>query len=237
MTAPCLKSQNKQLANLIARTRESGQIGDVEGIKSSGTVPIATGAWDAALADGTVSHIPSERRRMYAVLYPLLLVYRRELDEENRLLAHVRLLQHSPGRISDPMLADIATSHVELRYHAGLANIAAEQSLIEVRALGIKPDYGFLTGPPGARYARGRAAGAPVFRGGRSTLCPAHAGRQGVKTVGELRPAVRNRVRAHLAFRSIPAIRGGPAPNLPLASRRVRPKPAASFRKMVTREQ
>lgn len=149
MTNSCTKEQLNEIDTIIRKARHTGQIGNVGPILGGGSSLVVTSAWDSTLAEGTTSHIPPKRRQMYAILYPMLVTYIRDLDEENRLWAHLRLLQNNPGRMSDALLADVAASRVELGYRAALVNVLAAQALIMIKGLGIKPDYGFLTGSPG----------------------------------------------------------------------------------------
>jgi hypothetical protein len=149
ITAPCLRQRLRQVASLVAQARRSGTVPDVAGIKATGGQVILTAAWEEALADGTASHIRPERRRTYGLLYPVMLEYRRQLDEEARLWTHLRLLQHAAGRISDPLLTDIASSTAEASYRGYALTTAAEQMSVAIHDLGIQPDYGMLLGSPG----------------------------------------------------------------------------------------
>lgn len=149
MTAACRQQQLAQVATLITGARSTGQLPDVDGIRSGSTAPILTTAWDTAVSDGTASDIEAKRRGDYALIYYQIAMFRSAIDEENRLLTHVRLLQDSPGRISDALNADIATSAAELEAHVRLDDVLAEQTLIAMRHVGIEANYGYYTGAPG----------------------------------------------------------------------------------------
>jgi hypothetical protein len=149
MTTSCLRQQLREVASLVDGARKSGAIGQVKGITGPGGQIVSTAAWDAALADGTASHFPDDRRRTYGLLYPTMVEYRHQLDEENRLWTHLRLLQRTSGNISDAMLADIAASAGEAAYRGHVASLSAEQMLTAIRSLGVEPNYGLLLGAPG----------------------------------------------------------------------------------------
>lgn len=131
MMAPCEKQRLAQVLSVIAKARQSGQLPDVKGVAGGVTAPIVTTAWEGALSEGAVSHFAQKRRQEYAGLYNALGLYRSVMDEERRLYAHLRLVQNSPGKISDALLAEIATSNAELRDRTRLGDTIAEQGLVQ----------------------------------------------------------------------------------------------------------
>ena len=84
-------------------------------------------------------------------MYPLVADYWRELIEENRVWAHLMLLQNAPGRISDSMLTEIATSASDAGFREWLTSIAAQQQLATIRRMGIRPSYDIVFDGHGTR--------------------------------------------------------------------------------------
>lgn len=151
MLAPCLSKQLAQISRVLSNAQRTGRTGVVSGVQGPNLRPVANAAWEAAIADGTVSQFPSEHRQSYATIYPVISDYARQVDEENRLWTHLYLLLNRHGTISDSMITEITNYSAEAGYRTWLVNTAAEQQLAAIRGLGIDPQYRpiVLNGPGG----------------------------------------------------------------------------------------
>lgn len=149
--APCLYRNLLQIDSILVDARRTGKVGKIRGIAWGITRPVSTAAWDEALADGTAAHLPSSLRSRLAIIYPIIVEYRRELDDDLRLRQHLALLAQSPGRISDAMQVDVSDAFFELLYRDWLTSTHAQQNLAAIRRLGIRPAYDTVLDHPGAR--------------------------------------------------------------------------------------
>jgi hypothetical protein len=104
---------------------------------------MVTAAWNAATADGTVSHLPADFRKMLSVEYPLIANYPHSLDDEEQLWSVVKLANRAPGPISETLLADISTALARVQYEGHFNDLVAEQTLEVLENAGVRANYSF----------------------------------------------------------------------------------------------
>jgi hypothetical protein len=141
--AKCLEGKGQQLSDLLRLAHRTGTLPNIEYINGPATRPVVTAAWTAAIADGTLPHLPENFRKMLGVEYPLIADYPHNLDGENQLWSVVRLADRAPGPISETLLAQISTALARARFESYMNDLIAEQSLEMIEKAGVKPNYSF----------------------------------------------------------------------------------------------
>lgn len=153
--ASCLDRNLRQIDAILVDARRTGKVGKVGGIAWAITRPVSTAAWDEAVADGTASRLPDRLRTRLAIIYPITLEYRRELDDDLRLRQHLLSLEQSQGRISDAMQVDVSNAFFELLYRDWLTSTHAQQNLAAIGGIGVQPAYDIVLERPGTRRDMG----------------------------------------------------------------------------------
>ena len=141
--AKCLETRGQQLSDVLRIAHRTGTLPNIEYINGPATRPMVTAAWNAAIADGTLPHLPKDFRDMLGIEYPLIADYPHNLDGENQLWYVVRLADRAPGPISETLLAQISTALARARFESYMNDLIAEQSLEVMEKAGVKPNYSF----------------------------------------------------------------------------------------------
>jgi hypothetical protein len=141
--AKCLEAKGQQVSDLLRVAHRTGTLPNIEYINGPATRPVVTAAWSAALADGTLPHLPEDFRKLIGIEYPMIADYPRNLDGENQLWYVVRLADRAPGPISETLLAQISTALARARFESYMNDLIAEQSLEVLEKAGVKPNYSF----------------------------------------------------------------------------------------------
>ena len=141
--AQCLEAKGQQLSEILRDAHRTGTLPDIEYINGPPARPVVTAEWSAAIADGSLAHLPGDFRKMLGVEYPMISDYERSLDEQSQLWMVVRLADRAPGPISETLLADISTALARARYELYISDLVAAQSLDEIEKAGVKPNYSF----------------------------------------------------------------------------------------------
>jgi len=143
INAKCVEANGAELAAVLRKVAKTGVLPNLDHVGGGSTRPAVTGAWVAATADGTVSHLSNDFREILGIEYPLIADYPNKLMEENQQWAIVRLAQQAPGPISETLLAEVATALARARYEARINDVVAAQALEVLEKAGVKPDYSF----------------------------------------------------------------------------------------------
>ena len=144
MAQPCLDRRLDELGAIIATARRTQQIPAIGEIGRPPARPIQSTAWSTAAAEGIVSDFPDTQRNQLSIFYSQGAGYSKDVEAEQDLWATLRLLENSPGRIDETLLAQATVTLQRLRFRSMLDGINASQLLQAIRGFGIATDYSIL---------------------------------------------------------------------------------------------
>jgi hypothetical protein len=133
-----------ELERLLGEARVTHRLPDVGEIGRPGTRPIQDAVWQSVSGDGTLIHFDLQKQADLAVTYTLVRNYLPPVEEENRAWARFSAIEHSPGPVSETLLANMMETLAEARFLTGRNNARAEQDFGSIAAHGIRPSYFML---------------------------------------------------------------------------------------------
>ena len=139
---PCLDRRTDELEAIYAEARRTRRLPDVGKFGATPYRQLETAAWDEAVGNGVLGHIPRNQKNRLASVYPTIAQFNAFVMEEQTLWYRLQLMQHAPGPVSDSMLTDIGATLKVLTYRSRLNGLLAEQMLQFTRQRGIDPTYG-----------------------------------------------------------------------------------------------
>ena len=151
LLAPCIDAKGDQLDAVLRSARVSHRLPKIERIMSVPTRPVVTGAWRAAVSDGTVAHFSAEQRDQIDRLYPTIEDFTNRMSEEQALYSELTLVENAQGPISEPLLAELSMALARMRQADWFISSIAKQNLAWIEEMGIRPDYSFVVDKPSTR--------------------------------------------------------------------------------------
>jgi hypothetical protein len=147
----CLDRRLKELMAVIAEARRSGTLPNLGEIGRPPIRPIEEAAWNVTSGSETLLHLETDRRTALTGIYAQLSGYSDRVLQEQEMWATLKILENSPGPVSDDMLAEAAGTLARLRFVAWANGIDAEQLLGYIKSQDIQPDYQIIFDRPGQR--------------------------------------------------------------------------------------
>jgi hypothetical protein len=151
MVQPCLTKRLTELDRLLREARISHALPNIAEIGRPPYRPTQAGAWDDAVSSGTLLHLTAERRATLSLNYPTIQSYDRELKEEQNIWATLRILEATPGPISDDLLAEASVSVARLRYSSEMNELSAKETRDDIFRTGVAASYFIILDREGSR--------------------------------------------------------------------------------------
>lgn len=151
MVQPCLNERLTELERLLREARMSHAIPSIAEIGRPPYRPTQSGAWDDAVSSGTLLHLSAERRAILSLNYPTIQNYDRDLKEEQNIWATLRVLEATPGPISDDLLAEASVSVARLRYSTEMNGLSAKETRDDIFRTGVAASYFIILNREGSR--------------------------------------------------------------------------------------
>jgi hypothetical protein len=137
---PCIERRLAELDRIYATARTERKLPDIGSFGATPYRGLETAAWDDAVGNGALGHMLPRQKTRLASVYPTIASYNSFVLEEQTLWYRLQLIQHAPGPISEPMLAEIGATLKVLTYRARLNGLLANQLLQFTRDRGIAAD-------------------------------------------------------------------------------------------------
>ena len=165
MVQPCLERRLDELERLLRAARVGNALPAVAEIGRPPYRPTQAAAWDDAVSSGTLLHFSAERRATLSLNYPTIQSYDRDLKDEQGLWATLRVLEGTPGPISDDLLAEASLSVSRLRYSTFMNGLSAKETRDDIFRTGVAASYFIILDREGSRAEVAEAIGArPICR-------------------------------------------------------------------------
>ena len=147
----CLERRLGELNAIVAAARRSGQLPQIGEIGRPPLRPIEYAAWDSTSGSETLLHIDSERRKFLGLIYSQMGGYAERVFAEQEMWAALKVLENSPGAISDDLLADAAATLARLTFVGWANGIDASQLAAYIKGQGIQTSYFIIFDREGRR--------------------------------------------------------------------------------------
>jgi hypothetical protein len=147
----CLDRRLGELKAVVAEARRSRTLPSLGEIGRPPVRPVEEAAWNVTSGSETLLHLDTDIRTALSGIYSQLRGYSDQVLQEQEMWATLRLLENSPGPVSDDLLAEASGSLARLQFVAWHNSISAEQLARYIKALGIRPDYQIIFDRQGQR--------------------------------------------------------------------------------------
>jgi hypothetical protein len=151
LVQPCLDQRLALLDRIVREARATGSLPAIGEIGRPPTRPIQSAAWEDAVGSGTLLHFSADRRSGLSLNYPEIQQYSDRVREEQDLWATLRFIEGVPGRASDDLLIEAATTISRLRFMSNMNGLVAQQVRDSITANVIAPSYFNILDREGSR--------------------------------------------------------------------------------------
>ena len=153
LVQPCLDRRLKEIDGLLRDARRTGRLADIAEIGRPPTRPIENEAWTTAVSGGLLQHFTLTDRNTLAILAAQVAGYDKDTTEEQRAWATLRMIERSPGPISDGILTEASATVARLQFQTWMNGIVAGQMRDQVKAMKVPVSYFSIFDREGARPA------------------------------------------------------------------------------------
>ncbi|QNN65968.1 hypothetical protein H9L12_05515 [Sphingomonas rhizophila] len=144
---PCLTRRLAELDRIVASVRAGQSLPKVGEFGATPYRALESASWDDALNSGAIAYMPEGNKSSLASTYPAIKEFNQNIGEEQRLWYRLRLIENSPGPLSESMVTELATSLKLLTYRVRLNGLIADQLLLMTKGRRIEPDLTAIFGP------------------------------------------------------------------------------------------
>lgn len=137
----CLDRRLVELSAIVSEARRSQTLPMLKEIGRPAIRPTEEAAWNVTSGSETLLHFDSQSRTTLSLIYSQFSGYSGRVLEEQEMWAALRVLENSPGSISDDILAEAASTLARLQFVAWSNGIAAQQLLGYIKEQDIQPSY------------------------------------------------------------------------------------------------
>ena len=147
----CLERRVSELQAIVSEARRSGLLPWIGEIGRPALRPIEQAAWDSTSGSETLFHLDTKRRKWIGLIYSQLGGYPERVFAEQEMWAALKVLENSPGAISDDLLADAAGTLARLSFVVWANGIDASQLVTYIKGQNIRPSYFIIFDREGRR--------------------------------------------------------------------------------------
>ena len=147
----CIDRRLGELTAIVAGARRTGELPLISEIGRPPLRPIEVAAWDSISGSETLLHLDDERRKWIGLIYAQMSGNRERVYTEQEMWAALKILENSPGKVSEDILADAAGILARLSFVSWSNGITATQLLGYIKAQGIQPSYFIIFDREGRR--------------------------------------------------------------------------------------
>lgn len=137
----CLDRRLKELDGLLREARRTGRLADIPEIGRPPIRPIENEAWSTAVSAGLLQHFTQTDRNSLSILAAQVASYDQDTIEEQRAWATLRMVERSPGPISDGILTEASATVARLQYQTWINGLVAGQMRDLIVAIKIPVSY------------------------------------------------------------------------------------------------
>ncbi len=141
LVQPCLDARLKEVDALLRAARRSGKISYIAEIGRPPSRPIENAAWSTAVSVGLLQHFTQSDRNILSMLAAQVAGYEQDIVEEQRDWATLRMIERSPGPISEEILANASATVARLQFQTWMNGLSAGQMLDQVKAIPVPVSY------------------------------------------------------------------------------------------------
>jgi hypothetical protein len=171
LAQPCLDRRLRELAAIVGTARRSGTLPALGEVGRPPQRPTEEAAWNVTSGSEALLHIDTRSRTALSLIYSQFAGYSERVREEQEMWATLKLLENSPGPISDDVLAEVGSAIAKLQFVSWNNGITAQQVFGYIKAENIQPNYVIIFDREGQRAevltsVRERAICKPLVQAG-----------------------------------------------------------------------
>ena len=153
LVQPCLDRRLKEVDSLLRAARRSGQLADFADIGRPPSRPIENEAWSTAVSSGLLQHFNQTERNSLSMVAAQIASYDQDLVEEQRAWATLRMIERSPGPISDGIMTEASATVARLQFQTWINGLVAGQMLEQIKSIKVPVSYFSIFDREGTRAA------------------------------------------------------------------------------------
>lgn len=153
LVQPCLDRRLKEVDARLRDARRSGRLADIGEIGRPPSRPIEYEAWSTAVGSGLLQHFTQSERNSLSMLASEIANYDQDIVEEQRAWATLRMIERSPGPISDGILTEASATVARLQFETWINGLVAGQMLNQIKAINVPVSYFSIFDREGTRTA------------------------------------------------------------------------------------
>ena len=159
LVQPCLDRRLKEVDARLREARRTGRVDDIGEIGRPPSRPIENEAWSTAVSSGLLQHFTQTDRNTLSILAAQIANYDRDIAEEQRAWATLRMIERSPGPISDGILTEASATVARLQFQTWMNGLVAGQMLDQIKAIRVPVSYFSIFDREGTRAALEKLTG------------------------------------------------------------------------------
>ena len=159
LVQPCLDRRLKEVDARLREARRTGRVDDIGEIGRPPSRPIENEAWSTAVSSGLLQHFTQTDRNTLSILAAQIANYDRDIAEEQRAWATLRMIERSPGPISDGILTESSATVARLQFQTWMNGLVAGQMLDQIKAIRVPVSYFSIFDREGTRAALEKLTG------------------------------------------------------------------------------
>ena len=153
LVQPCLDRRLKEVDARLRDARRTGRIDDIGEVGRPPSRPIENEAWSTAVSSGLLQHFSQTDRNTLSILASQIASYDQDIGEEQRAWATLRMIERSPGPMSDGILSEASATVARLQFQTWMNGLVAGQMLDQIKAIKVSVSYYSIFDREGTRAA------------------------------------------------------------------------------------
>jgi len=141
LVQPCLDRRLKEVDARLREARLTGRMDDLGEIGRPPSRPIEIEAWSTAVSSGLLQHFTQTERNNLSILSSQIAGYDKNNVEEQLAWATLRMIERSPGPISDGILTEASATVARLQFQTWINGLVAGQMLDQIKAIKVPVSY------------------------------------------------------------------------------------------------
>ena len=141
LVQPCLDRRLKEVDTLLRDARRTGRLEGFAEIGRPPSRPIENEAWSTAVSSGLLQHFNQTDRNTLSILAAQIASYDQDLVEEQRAWATLRMIERSPGPLSDGIMTEASATVARLQFQSWINGLVAGQMLEQIKGIKVPVSY------------------------------------------------------------------------------------------------
>ena len=159
LVQPCLERRLNEVDARLRDARSTGRVDDIAEIGRPPSRPIENEAWSTAISSGLLQHFTQTERNTLSILAAQIASYDQDVVEEQKAWATLKMIERSPGRISDGILTEASATVARLQFQTWMNGLVAGQMLDQIKAIKVPVSYFSIFDREGTRASLEKLVG------------------------------------------------------------------------------